>query len=64
MADELSIQINNLIDNGKSPVIALSGGTTPSPVYQKLVTLEVNWNKCNSLWEMIDVSLLEVRDVI
>ena len=47
MADELSIQINNLIDNGKSPVIALSGGTTPSPVYQKLVTLEVNWNKCN-----------------
>ncbi len=47
MADELSIQINNLIDNGKSPVIALSGGTTPSPVYQKLVTMEVNWNKCN-----------------
>ena len=47
MANELSIQINDLIDNGKSPVIALSGGTTPSPVYQKLATMEVDWDKCN-----------------
>lgn len=47
MADELSSQINDLIDKGKSPVIALSGGTTPSPVYQKLATMKVNWNKCN-----------------
>ena len=47
MANELSIQINDLINNGKSPVIALSGGTTPSPVYQKLATMEVDWNKCN-----------------
>ena len=47
MANELSIQINNLIDNGKFPVIALSGGTTPSPVYQKLATMKVDWNKCN-----------------
>ena len=47
MANELSIQINDLINNGKSPVIALSGGTTPSPVYQKLATMEVDWDKCN-----------------
>ena len=47
MANELSIQINDLINNGKSPVIALSGGTTPSPVYQKLATMKVDWNKCN-----------------
>lgn len=47
MANELSIQINDLLNNGKSPVIALSGGTTPSPVYQKLATMEVDWNKCN-----------------
>ena len=47
MANKLSIQINDLINNGKSPVIALSGGTTPSPVYQKLATMEVDWNKCN-----------------
>ena len=47
MANELSIQINDLIDNGKFPVIALSGGTTPSPVYQKLATMKVDWNKCN-----------------
>ena len=47
MANELSIQINDFIDKGKSPVIALSGGTTPSPVYQKLATMEVDWDKCN-----------------
>ena len=58
MADELSSQINDLIDKGKSPVIALSGGTTPSPVYQKLATMKVNWNKCQvSSWEMTDAFL-------
>ena len=47
MANELSGQINDLIDKGKSPVIALSGGTTPSPVYQRLAAMDVDWNKCN-----------------
>ena len=47
MAIELSGQINDLIDKGKSPVIALSGGTTPSPVYQRLSDMDVDWNKCN-----------------
>ena len=47
MANELSSQITDLIDNGKYPVIALSGGTTPSPVYQKLATMKVDWNKCS-----------------
>jgi len=47
MADELSGQINNLIDKGKSPTIALAGGTTPSLVYLTLAAMDVNWNKCN-----------------
>jgi 6-phosphogluconolactonase len=47
MADELSFQINDLIDNGKSPVIALSGGTTPSPVYERLAAMDIDWGKCN-----------------
>ncbi len=47
MSNELSCQINHLLDNGKSPVIALSGGTTPSPVYRRLASMDVNWGKCN-----------------
>ena len=47
MAEELSFQINNLIEKGKSPVIALSGGTTPSPVYQRLAAIDVDWERCN-----------------
>ncbi|MED5308915.1 MAG: 6-phosphogluconolactonase, partial [Candidatus Thermoplasmatota archaeon] len=49
MAIELSREINDLIDSGKSPVIALSGGTTPSPVYRSLAAMNVNWDKCNFL---------------
>ncbi len=49
MAIELSREINDLINSGKSPVIALSGGTTPSPVYRSLAAMNVNWDKCNFL---------------
>ena len=47
MSNELCCQINALIDKGKSPVIALSGGTTPSPVYRRLASMDVNWGKCH-----------------
>ena len=46
MASELSRQLNDLINQGKSPVVALAGGTTPSPVYQKLASMDVRWNEC------------------
>ena len=46
MANELSRQLNDLINQGKSPVVALAGGTTPSPVYQKLASMDVRWNEC------------------
>lgn len=46
MASELSRQLNDLINQGKSPVVALAGGTTPSPVYQRLASMDVRWNEC------------------
>ena len=58
------IQINDLLNNGTSLIHRIIGGTTPSPVYRRLASMDVNWGKCNFLWEMIDVFLLEVKDVI
>ena len=46
MSNELCSQIDGLIAKGKSPVIALSGGTTPSPVYQRLASMDIDWDKC------------------
>ena len=47
MAMELSREIHGLIDRDKSPVIALSGGTTPGPVYRRLMAMNVPWDECH-----------------
>lgn len=45
LAGEIVVEINNAIAENGSAVIALSGGSTPKPLFEALVDHDVDWSK-------------------
>jgi len=45
LAGELSVQISNAIREKGSAVLALSGGSTPKPLFEALSNLDIDWSK-------------------
>lgn len=47
LAEETNKIIGAAIDENKAATMLVSGGSTPQPLYQKLSTLELDWQKVN-----------------
>lgn len=45
LAGEISVQISNAILEKGSAVLALSGGSTPKPLFEALATYDIDWSK-------------------
>lgn len=45
LAGELSVQISNAIHQKGSAVLALSGGSTPKPLFEALASHDIDWGK-------------------